>query len=535
MTSAAHSLAAIHTLYFSTPPKNPRGTYHTAVRVEGGVHWCLLRHSPVLIGTIAPMAIPPSAPNPQRRCLSGKRWALWLGVGAPTILVVIGLSMVAYIQWQAAGYRRELAKQEQRVRDAGEPLDGAELNAWYQVPADKEDLSSLYFAAIDAVTILEKDFDWYTVSDVGDIPLPGEPWDDMQKSEELLARFDNVYALLAETVHRRGGVRYTLDFRDGIHAELVQQLRVKRIARLYCLRAAVQCRHGDFAQSTDSIIIALRAAGSLQLEPCANTQTAYAGLLMDVYDAMAYLVSDQQFPVEQIRRLRAEMKDIDWESATRLAMIGMRTIEGYWVGFQKLKDVDGSKGASPLLGDRVLRDVRPGDCAILLKLLSDGVDACKGTYPELWRRQLEFLDEEEHFFEDEKKRWPWDRNTVTSVMFPDCGPLFAVCAAGTAKHRCMLIVLAAEQQRREQGNYPSKLYELVPEYLTELPSDPFTGEPLRMRRDGERFTVYSVGTNEQDDGGEVGLMESRHREPGVAVPPYRPPSQTASELTPEPQ
>jgi hypothetical protein len=38
--------------------------------------------------------------------------------------------------------------------------------------------------------------------------------------------------------------------------------------------------------------------------------------------------------------------------------------------------------------------------------------------------------------------------------------------------------------------------------MTEVPLDEFDGKPLRYRREGEGFILYSVGTNLVDDGGE---------------------------------
>ncbi len=53
-----------------------------------------------------------------------------------------------------------------------------------------------------------------------------------------------------------------------------------------------------------------------------------------------------------------------------------------------------------------------------------------------------------------------------------------------------------------QGRYPATLQDLVPEYLPEVPKDPFTGQDLLYRRTG-RFTykLYSAGPNKLDDGG----------------------------------
>ncbi len=61
--------------------------------------------------------------------------------------------------------------------------------------------------------------------------------------------------------------------------------------------------------------------------------------------------------------------------------------------------------------------------------------------------------------------------------------------------------IAIECFRRNNGELPEKLEQLVPEFLDELPTDPFDGRPLRytIRKNG--YTVYSVGDDRADDGG----------------------------------
>ena len=61
--------------------------------------------------------------------------------------------------------------------------------------------------------------------------------------------------------------------------------------------------------------------------------------------------------------------------------------------------------------------------------------------------------------------------------------------------------LACRLYKSRTGQYPESLEALVPGILTVVPIDPFTGKPLVYRRDGEGFIVYSLGSNQKDDGG----------------------------------
>jgi hypothetical protein len=52
------------------------------------------------------------------------------------------------------------------------------------------------------------------------------------------------------------------------------------------------------------------------------------------------------------------------------------------------------------------------------------------------------------------------------------------------------------------GKLPDSLAELVPDTLPAIPKDPFDEQPLRYRRLPQGFTVYSVGPDFTDNGGQ---------------------------------
>ena len=67
-----------------------------------------------------------------------------------------------------------------------------------------------------------------------------------------------------------------------------------------------------------------------------------------------------------------------------------------------------------------------------------------------------------------------------------------------------MIVLAfalAAYRAEHAGQYPQTLAELAPKYIDTLPSDPFTGQPFRYRKENGGYLLYSVGDNGKDDDG----------------------------------
>ena len=70
--------------------------------------------------------------------------------------------------------------------------------------------------------------------------------------------------------------------------------------------------------------------------------------------------------------------------------------------------------------------------------------------------------------------------------------------------RCARVAIAIERFRRDHGgSTPAILAALVPAYLPAVPADPLSGQPLRYHRDSAAYTVYSIGFDKKDDGGDL--------------------------------
>jgi len=68
-----------------------------------------------------------------------------------------------------------------------------------------------------------------------------------------------------------------------------------------------------------------------------------------------------------------------------------------------------------------------------------------------------------------------------------------------ARLRLVYTALRLESHRKTRGQYPPSLDALGSDPLF---TDPFSGQPFVYRRDGAGYTLYSVGPNGKDDGGE---------------------------------
>ena len=66
----------------------------------------------------------------------------------------------------------------------------------------------------------------------------------------------------------------------------------------------------------------------------------------------------------------------------------------------------------------------------------------------------------------------------------------------------LLVTLALRAYKLDHGAYPPILAALAPHYLQAVPADPFAlSGPLRYKRTGTRYVLYSIGPDGKDDGG----------------------------------
>ena len=72
-----------------------------------------------------------------------------------------------------------------------------------------------------------------------------------------------------------------------------------------------------------------------------------------------------------------------------------------------------------------------------------------------------------------------------------------------AQLRMLIVKLAIRAYQWENNDQlPASLQELVPQYLPDVPIDPFGGKELNYRLEGNKYVLYSCGPDEDDDGGQ---------------------------------
>jgi hypothetical protein len=110
------------------------------------------------------------------------------------------------------------------------------------------------------------------------------------------------------------------------------------------------------------------------------------------------------------------------------------------------------------------------------------------------------FDEFEHTMNTPLQKY---RHLFSAVAVPNYSKAFEVVIRDETQRRMTITVIALLRFQRQNGHYPVSLTELTPPYLAKPVMDPWSGKPLHYRRNADgTFTLYSVGEDGRDDGGD---------------------------------
>ncbi len=107
----------------------------------------------------------------------------------------------------------------------------------------------------------------------------------------------------------------------------------------------------------------------------------------------------------------------------------------------------------------------------------------------------------------ELKEWEENKNDHIEVGFYTSRPTFTVSSyfERVTQQQTQFLLgrlgLAAASYHSDHGKYPATLDALVPKYITEIPIDPFNGEPIKMIAVKGGLILYSVAQDLKDDHG----------------------------------
>ncbi len=300
---------------------------------------------------------------------------------------------------------------------------------------------------------------------------------------------------------------------------------LRQFAGLFCLEARRAFASDRADEATDWLIVAFDAADRVEELPIATCASAAARIRVracDVFSEMLRAKPDA-FSGDDLRRLQGRFEAM---------------------GRDRKFDCSGEQAMFEDLLQRAYTDDGSGDGALTKQGLElfESVAELTGREKEgrvhAWttplfapvvtltgKRRVQVraeVDRLRHLFEDAREMPLWTlrenaldaelrrHSPATGATTPiEARPFFAWMTRWIAEQEIVamqadatVVAIALEQHRRGQGSCPGSIQGLVPLYLSTVPVDRFTGQPLKYRlEDGSNPMLYSAGIDQDDDGG----------------------------------
>ena len=401
------------------------------------------------------------------------------------LILVILIGLIVLVALYALARKGSANRQLEALRAAGYPTSLAELADYSKLPEGTANAAELYLRAFAAFV---PPVAGANIPYLGGAPLPdrGKPLAEpvVKAIAQCLASNQQCLSLL----HEAGGIPdcdYDWDGRMYT-AGMSQWGDLKHCAQLLVLEALYSAHAGDPNAAVQCIEDGLRLANSLSRESVLIGYLVRVACISVALGGLERSLSLTIFTDAQLAELSEAVTATAGSIDLTQAMIGERCLMIEMCRNPALMTGGASATGTPLrvLGRWGLDDVLDymGKCVDASRLPADQRVA-RFAAIEKEVKDLSFLH----------------------VMVKIAAPALSRVAALDLRMRAHLdlarTALALERYRLATGKLPEDLNALVPQYLAQVPIDPFDGRPLRYRRTDPGYLLYNVGEDGQDNGG----------------------------------
>ncbi len=421
-------------------------------------------------------------------------WLLWAMIGT-FVALVLGVPGGVYLAW-LQGAKADLDREIAAIVAAREPLTTTELTAYYALPPGERNLTADWQAALAPLAAAAQQLTHH------DLPPLGQSLPNEQGLRDSLAKMQPQIDLLHTLADQPGEVRYPHDFAGGASMLMPEIDALQGARHMLELEFQIAARQGDTARVLRNLQTRVRMADTLASEPIAVALLMRASLHRTALrDIQHYANLQPDLADADLAALQALARDIDYQPQLRTVLLGERAL-AYQAHHYRFRNEDELVSAAAS-GPRVTTHdasgvVNPECCAITLRQYSELIAAAKLPTAQ----QLDAVDSLHQDFEllgdTPFSVWRYGR----ALVWKQIPQSVAYLAKATTYRDLTDVALAMHRYRQANGDFPADLNDLVPNFLPTLPVDPCDGRPLRMKLEPTTLTLYSVGIDRIDDGGQ---------------------------------
>lgn len=306
---------------------------------------------------------------------------------------------------------------------------------------------------------------------------------------------------LARTLADRPRGHFSIQHaRNPLMTPLPQTAGTRTVAYLLCADARLRAEEGDLDGALASCLAAAHCGRAMWDEPASISQYVRIANVGIALRAAQGVLGQGSPSADSLLELQRLLDDEQRQPLLRIAARAERgMLDALWSrmasGEISMKsDSAAESDMSPLAfwsyGEALLNHFR----GVALEEMTRAVgasEAPESAWLALFEAHTDELADRESSI--------WDRPAV--IMLPAMDSLAESALAHRARLRTTIVGLAAERFRLDRGRLPESAEELAPGWLDRIPDDPFTGEPLRVKRLDDGLVIYSVGVDMLDNGG----------------------------------
>jgi hypothetical protein len=386
------------------------------------------------------------------------------------------------------------------------PRTLAELNRWYVEPPTGQNAATIILEATAALRITDADSNSLSLPRIGNVQLPQPdkpiPADMKAAITEFIQRNEPALGLFGQAAQFQQS-RYPIDLNQGKSVLLPHLLKLKQAAKILELSSVSHAVAGQSGEAGDDLLTSFALARSLESEPVLISQLVRVACDSIAVDALEQILNRITLSTHTLDQLQDSLRQYEAREAMGLGFT--RAFVG-----EQVSDLSAFEMAPDqylTVPDNATPEERKKFEIEIMETMKMDRNYCQTTFDRaLALRSRPFPGRLSQDVFAEAEIAATNKNLRLSCLFFAALDAIAPKEAGDlANLRLAQTAIALEKFRSDHANrYPDALTELTPNYLPSVPADPFDGKPLRYRKTGEGYVLYSIGRNLKDDGGKPG-------------------------------
>ncbi len=368
----------------------------------------------------------------------------------------------------------------------------------FEPECDDQDNAALLWRGAEAMFSIEFDDKKVLSKAIEDIFF-GRPIDENTRKQlkEIRAMNQNVLQLVREAV-AKPCFKYVKNW-DGpdVEFDILNLVKKISIVHLWGIDAVLKAEDGQLDEAIEQCCSGMRFLRSLLDEPFLINYLVNMANMKQLNVCLNKITAGKKIKTATLLNILKELDTKPWRKGL-IWSFETEKISRFNIVIRFLRKDKPIIGASfpYFFADKMyywlFRPVMKTEITQLLELWEEMEKAAQFPYYE--------TKETRDMCERKKNNIPWYFK-INGFIFPNVVTVMFKEATLEATLLSAQIGVACKIYKNQHGEFPEKLSQLVPDILKKEPVDPFTGESFVYRKRDTGFIVYSLGSNERDDGG----------------------------------